>query len=409
MLILFSSIALAAGPEFVLDWNDALLDAIRSSAKAPPLASRELAILNTAMADALFSASGSHETWLIDNRPRRDVNGEAAVIGAGYAVLSALHPSSEVSHRALLQEQLAGLEPSPETRRGLVWGYHVGLRLLSWRAQDGWDQSITYEPGEDIGDWRPTPSGYAPALLPWWPDVEPWALSTGDELRPAGPPGLLSADYTAAFEETTLYGRASGSLRSADQTEIAYFWADGPGTCTPPGHWFEIASAVTEDAGLDLEEALRLHAILGAAVADAAIVAWDAKYTYEHFRPVTAISEDAAMDGNPATSLDTAWRPLLGTPPFPEYISGHSTFSSAAATVLAGFLGDDDYPLIVPADPASAVPGVTRRFDSFSGAAAEAGQSRIYGGIHWQYGNQDGLEAGRQVGERALAELYRPR
>jgi membrane-associated phospholipid phosphatase len=146
-------------------------------------------------------------------------------------------------------------------------------------------------------------------------------------------------------------------------------------------------------------------ALLNLALADAAIVAWDAKYAYETWRPVTGIRQ-ADADGNAATAPDPTWAPLIATPPFPSYISGHSTFSAAGAAVLARVLGKDRVAFSIGSD---GLPGVTRRFASLSEAAAEAGQSRVYGGIHWQADNRDGLEAGRQVGEQVAARALRRR
>lgn len=150
-----------------------------------------------------------------------------------------------------------------------------------------------------------------------------------------------------------------------------------------------------------LAENARLFAVLDVALADAGVCAWDSKYQYNFWRPVTAIRA-GDTDGNPATAADPTWKPLLDTPPFPSYVSGHSTFSAAAATVLADFYGTDRVRFTSGDDT---LPGVTRTFKSFSAAAAEAGQSRIYGGIHWQFDNQDGLALGRKIGQYVFAHV----
>jgi hypothetical protein len=189
-------------------------------------------------------------------------------------------------------------------------------------------------------------------------------------------------------------GAAVGSSRTADQSEIALFWADGAGTETPPGHWNHIAQDVAATRGLSLKENARLFALLNIALADAGICAWDAKYTYSNWRPVTAIRA-GDTDGNSATAPDVTWSSFIATPPFPDYVSGHSTFSAAAAAVLALFFGTDNVAFITGSD---ALPGVSRSFPSFSAAAAEAALSRIYGGIHYRFASQDGLTAGTQIG-----------
>jgi hypothetical protein len=181
------------------------------------------------------------------------------------------------------------------------------------------------------------------------------------------------------------------------------FWADNAGTETPPGHWLRIAAEVATALGLPTIERARLLALVGLGVADAAIVSWDAKYSYNHWRPVTAIRA-ASTEGNPGTVEDQTWSPLIGTPPFPSYTSGHSTFSAAAATIIARVLGSDN---IAFTTTSQGLPDVTRSFSSFSAAAAEAGQSRIYGGIHFQYDNQHALDNGAELGNLVVDGFLR--
>ena len=160
----------------------------------------------------------------------------------------------------------------------------------------------------------------------------PFAMTSSSQFRPPGPPALDSQQYAADYEEIKELGAAVGSTRTEDQTEIALFWADGAGTETPPGHWNSIAQIIATTRGNTLEENARLFALLNIAMADAAICAWDAKYTYHFWRPVTAIA---------FAEPELNWMPLLVTPPFPEYTSGHSTFSGAGATVLPLFYGTE--------------------------------------------------------------------
>src|SRR5262249_39794379 len=162
-----------------------------------------------------------------------------------------------------------------------------------------------------------------------------------------------------------------------EQTQIARFWNDGLGTAFAPGYWNKIAEGVAADRGLSLVSEARLLALLNIATADALISCWDAKYTYDLWRPVTAIRA-ADTDGTPDTEPDAGWTPLLVTPNFPAYTSAHSTVSAAAAGILTALFGDD-YHFTVGAE---SVP-YTRSFASFAAAAAEAGRSRIYGGVHY--------------------------
>src|SRR5262249_51531986 len=158
------------------------------------------------------------------------------------------------------------------------------------------------------------------ALLPQWANLQPFAMTSPTQFRPPGPPDLGSQTWVDAFNEVKTLGAANGSTRTADQTEVARFWADGSGTYTPPGHWSEIAEQGAQTQGNSLAENPRLFAELNMALADAAIVAGDAKYHDNFWRPVSAIRA-ADSDGNPNTAPGTSWTPLLVTPPFPEYIS----------------------------------------------------------------------------------------
>ena len=234
--------------------------------------------------------------------------------------------------------------------------------------------------------------------------MTPFALSAGSQFRPAAPPALDSADFAAAFNEVKDLGRADSTTRTADQTQIAFFWRDGAGTSYAFGHWNTIAQAVSTERGLDLVADARLFALLNVATADALISTWDAKYAYNLWRPVTAIGA-ADTDGNPDTELDAGWGPLLTTPNFSSYTSAHSTVSAAAAGVLTALFGDD-YHFTVGSE---GLAGVTRSFASFDAAAAEAGRSRVYGGIHYQFDSTVGLGVGANLADHVMDGLLKPR
>jgi hypothetical protein len=251
------------------------------------------------------------------------------------------------------------------------------------------------------GAWRPTVTYRATGLEPGWPEQEPFELRSADQFRPSGPPTLQSGAYAAAFAEVESLGRQLGGPRNAEETLIARFWEDGMQTSTPPGHWNAIALQETKD--LPLARQLEIILVLNIALADAGLAAWDAKYRYGFWRPVTAIQE-AADDGNPATAPNDRWHPYIETPVFPEYVSGHSTFSAAAAAVLTHYLGV--YAITIGTE--SMVGGVRRAFPTFEAAAEEAGRSRIYGGIHFEFSNRDGQKLGRDVGEFVLKRFSPP-
>ena len=233
-----------------------------------------------------------------------------------------------------------------------------------------------------------------PALLPLWGQVQPFALENGLQFLPPPPPPLRSWRYALEVNYVKHIGEIGSTTRTVEQTEIAQFWGYGPGTATPPGHWNQIAQIVAASEGNSLAQNARLFALLNIAMADAAIVSWDCKYIFNFWRPITAI-QLADADGNPWTSPDLAWVPLLATPPFPDYTSGHSTFSGAAARVLAYFYHRDDIAFAVGSDD---LPGIVRFYDGFWEAAVESGISRVYGGIHFPSANTWGLRSGAETG-----------
>jgi membrane-associated phospholipid phosphatase len=375
----------ADGTDVVLDWNATLLNAIVTDRTAPPMAARNMAMVHTAIYDAVTIAA------------QPGISQEAAAAAAAYRILLNLYPTQGDTFDIQLTSSLAEIPDSLAEIKGAMVGWSAADAVLASRCHDGANTPVQYHPGTAPGDWQPTPPDNLPALLPQWGQVTPFAMSSGSQFRPDGPPALDSAKYVAEFNQVKALGSLNSTTRTAEQTEIAKFWADGAGTFTPPGHWNLIAEQIALTKGNTLEENARLFALLDIAEADAGIAAWDAKYTYNLWRPITAIAL-ADTDNNPDTSADPDWTPLLTTPPFPEYVSGHSTFSGAAATVLTAFFGDN----LNFATASIGLPNVVRSFSSFTQAANEAGMSRIYGGIHFQSANQDGLAMGRAVGNYAI-------
>jgi membrane-associated phospholipid phosphatase len=387
----------------VLEWNDVLLDAVRAGRTPPPYAARNMAIVQTAVYDAVWRVDGGSEFPGRRDASRRRAEAETvAVARAAHDTLVALYPDRRAVFDAALASTLAGVPDGPAEDKGEAAGRKAARQVLKDRRDDGADATVPYTPGTGPADWQPTPAAFAPALLPGWGDVTPFALKRGAQFRPPPPPKLTSAEFTRAFARVKALGSATGSTRTPEQTQIALFWADGAGTVTPPGHWNQIAAQIGMQQGNTLPENARMFAVLDVALADAGIAAWDAKYTFNYVRPVTAIRNAAADDGNPNTVADPTWSPLLATPPFPSYVSGHSTFSAAAAVALAGFFGTDHLTFTTGSD---ALPGVTRTFTSLWSAAEEAGVSRIYGGIHWDFDNTAGLALGRAVGEYVVKRL----
>jgi hypothetical protein len=393
-----SSDGAVARGDVVTDWNLQALNAVKGSNTPPPMAARNLAMVHAAVFDAVNAVDPKYQSYRATVAPQPGASAEAAAVEAAFRVLGSLYPQQLTAFAAKYGQSLDAIPDSPAKQQGRDLGQVVAQQIIDWRSGDGSTATVVYSPGTQPGQWRPTPAANVPALYPHWPNLVPFAMTGGNQFRPAGPPALDSARYAQDYDQVKALGAKTSAVRTAEQTEIARFWADGAGTVTPPGHWNMIAADVAQQRGNTLAENARLFALVNVAMADAGIVSWDAKYQYNFWRPISAILE-GDTDGNDATASDAAWEPLLVTPPFPENTSGHSTFSGAASTILTSLYGDD-FAFTTDSD---GLPGVTRSFLSFSGAADEAGISRIYGGIHFQFSNEQGLATGRQLGDYVFA------
>ena len=380
----------------VLFWNQVLLDSIQRDASLPPVASRNLAMVHNAVLDAVNAIEGTPSQFVSLTAPST-ASLEAAVAAAAHRVLVYAYPAQIATLNATLATRLGAIPDGPSETEGVAVGQAAGNAMIALRESDGWNDFEPYSPQNAPGKWQPTAPVFAPAQLPHWATMTPFMLSSPSQFRPAAPPSLDSAAYATALNEVQALGKSDSATRTAEETQIARFWADNPGTYTPTGHWNRIANTVAAASGNSISENARLFAELNTTLADASIAAWDAKFAYDLWRPITAIRE-ADSDGNAATQPNTEWTSLLVTPAFPEYVSGHSTYSAAAAAILAAKFGDNT----TFATMSLGLPGVTRQFTSFSAAAAEAGRSRVFGGIHFEFGNQEGQALGRKVAEEVL-------
>lgn len=394
---------LAPTADVVLQWNDTMRDAVRIAGTPATYATRIMAITHSAMYDAVNALDRNHEVLLVDAIAHPRASREAAAAAAAHRALVALYPAQSALFDAKLTDSLASVPDGKAENDGVTLGRSVADQILALRANDGSGVVLpAYLGGTNPGQWRPTPS--AAGREPHWLGVTPFTMTSGDQFRPVAPPALDSADYTAAFNEVKELGAASSTTRTADQTAMAHFWANAAGTATPPGHLNLMAKIVAEQEGNTLEENARLFAALNVALADALISCWDTKYEFSFWRPVTGIRE-AAGDGNPATTPDATWTPLISTPAHPSYTSAHSSVSGAAAAVLTAFFGTDSIAFTLPSQNV-ALPA--RSFTGFSHAAAESAISRLYGGIHWSFDNNVGLNVGTAIGQNVMANFLRP-
>lgn len=411
------------GGDVVTDWNATLLNAVRDWTSTsndpypnrivnsrPPMVARNLALVHIAMFEAANAVEGAYKSYLTSPPTDPLADPTAAAAAAAYHVAITLYPDrDEVPvFEATLAASLNIIPDGDAKDRGIRLGKLVAEQLLQARANDGASRPSSYIPSGLVGRWNRSSPDFTPPELPHWGKVQPFAVNDVTTFRVPPPPSLDSSEYATAVDEVLRLGRLDSTERTLEQTNIATFWADGAGTATPPGHWNRIASSVLMQRSGSIVEKTRTLALLNIALADAAIAAWDVKYLYDIWRPLHAIHR-AAEDGNVRTNPDTSWIPFLKTPPHPSYVSGHSTFSAAGATVLTYLFGND-VEFFSTNDPLSGLTQrplapdriLVRHFDNFWQAAEEAGMSRIYGGIHYSFDNSAGLKLGKAVGQAVL-------
>ena len=387
-----------AGTDVSMQWDQVTLNTIAGLAMQAPDASRLLAIVSLAQYDTLAAIEGT-PAYLVQESVSGPVSEPAALAQAAYEVLVDLFPVLKPAYDAALATSFQGIASGQALTAGIALGKSIADTIVALRQNDGSADFVQYDGGSLPGQWSPTAPNDQPAVDPQWGGVTPFAISSADALAAqiGAPPALNSAQWAADLNQVESLGAADSTTRTADETQIAQFWSGGIGTPTPPGLWNTIAQTVAQSQGSSLSANVRMFAILNTALADAAIADWDVKYTNGSWRPIQAVP--VANTVNSAATSDANWTPLLVTPAFPEFASGHSTFSSAAATVLASIFGDNtSFSFSVPN-----LPGVTRDYTSFSQAAAEAGMSRIYGGIHFMFSNTAGLKLGALVANQVLA------
>jgi PAP2 superfamily len=397
--------AAAAGPgtaqaDTVTQWNLTMIAGLEAAAIPPPPAARIGAIVQASVFDAVNGIVRQYTPYHVAPAAPAGASRAAAAAAAAHTALVALIPAQRPLFDAQLAATLAQISndpahPGQSVQRGLAWGTTVANDILAWRATDGFTTvPPPYAVGTAPGDWQPTPPAFlgppqAP-LFRQFATMTPFALTSPAQFLPPGPPPLDSARWAQDLAEVQALGSATSTARTAEQTQTAVFWqAD-----TPAAMWNRVADQLAQAGDLPLAQNARLLALTNIALADATIAVWNAKNTYNFWRPVTAIR---------ATS-DPAWTPLLATPAFQEYPSAHSGVSSAAATVLASFYGNDT-PFTVTS---AGLPGVQRDFTTFSAAVQQVEDARIYAGFHFRFSCTDAATLGVRVARYVTSTLMQP-
>jgi hypothetical protein len=332
---------------------------------------------------------------------------DAAIASAAITVLNALWGQASNPHNfeVAYQNALTAIPEGPAKTAGIAWGRQVAEQILAKRADSGYNKPI---PGkyssEEPGKWRETPPGFRPPVLPFWGHVTPFVMTSPDQFRAPPPPPLDSKEYAGETAYVAKVGARDGAERTEYETLSTAFWSDDLGTATPPGHWNVIAGDLARRRQLSVPECARLFALLNFAEADAAISCWNTKFFYRTWRPETAIRE-LSPKVNPYAITRPDFIPLMVSPAFPSYTSGHSTFSAAASRLLERYFGTDDIEFTITSD---GLPGAVRTFKKLSDARQEIGMSRIWAGIHVMSDNVEGQKAGLKLADWVFENALQP-
>jgi hypothetical protein len=412
----------------------------------PGRAARAMAIVHIAIFDAVNSIAHTHHGFTNIPDVPATASMEAAIAQAAHDTLVALYPSQAPHCDALLLADLAAIPDSDEKTLGIETGRRAARAILARSARDGSAHAepvvgVDYFVSNKPGRWRPDPvSGIQVAMGAYWGKVKPLVINSARAYRVPAPPPLQSEAYARAFNEVKALGGdgiTTPTLRTTDQTIAGIYWAyDGtPSLCAPPRLYNQIVVSLADQMGLGTVELARLLALINVAMSDTGIAAWESKYYWNVWRPITGIREadpgtgpTGLGDGNELTQGDPAFTPLGApasnldgpdfTPPFPAYPSGHATFGGAVFQTLRHYFGTDAIPFTFVSDELNGVtrdsngvvrPLVPRSVANLSQAEEENGQSRIYLGIHWEFDKTAGIAQGRQIADEVFRKAARPR
>lgn len=376
-----------AQADAVSEWNARACDAVFAAQLSPPAANRALAIVQTAVYEAVTAAG----------RDGTAASAEAAVAAANRAALSRLAPTQQAAIDRAYQAALSPIPDGAAKTQGIALGEQAAAAALALRAAD---EAIAPD------SWRPptTPGAYVPTALPVGRHLsqrKPWLMTRADQFRPGPPPALSSALWARDYNEIKALGARNSTRRSAEQTQVARFWE-----ATEPAVYAPVIRSVAEMPGRDIARNARLYAIAYQAVDDALIAVFDAKYHYSFWRPVTAI-RNGDTDGNDATGRDASWTPFIDTPMHPEYPCAHCIVASTIGTVLKAELGAEPTPVL--SSTSSKAPGVVHRWNRIDDFVQEVAEARICDGVHYRSSTEVGIAMGAKIGTLAVARHAPPR
>jgi PAP2 superfamily len=394
----FVAATLAGAPcalaDVVTDSNAKAAD-VASKSPSTPVAVRAMAIVQVSVFEAVNAITARYPPHRARVNAAPGASVEAAVAAATRAALLNLMPAQQATIEADHQAALAALPDGPAKTDGIAVGEQAAAAILASRADDGMIAPDTYRPHTTAGVYVPTT---LPAV-PHWGKRRPWAMTGSDQFRPAPPPSLTSDTWTRDYNEIKALGARNSTRRTPEQTAIARFWE-----ATAPVVYWPVARSVATAPGRDVTDNARLLAVAGMAMDDALIAVFDAKYTYNLWRPITAI-RNGDLDGNDATGGDPSWTPFIDTPMHPEYPCAHCIVSAALGAVLQAEIGSGPVPTLTSTSPTAG--GAVRTWSSVGDFEREVALARIYDGVHYRNSTEVGTAMGRRIGELAARSVPR--
>lgn len=389
------------GSESVVNWNHmAYTVAYQQDSFYTLKGIRALTMTHLAMHDALNAVRPDYAPYAFTKKVP-EANAGAALAQAAYEVLLDAYPARADTLGQKLKEELAPLVPFPGYSAGIQTGKEAAAAIIRMREGDGHEKQGDYTPMSKPGDYQYTPGWNGWVLKPDFNYARPFALDSVTQFRSPPPPALDSPKYTSSFNEVKAYGGEGSTVRSADQTHYAHWWAE-----FAEHSWNRIGRMAVRDRSLSAQDAARLFALINMDIYDIYLASLESKYHYDTWRPITAIHA-AASDGNPATWPDPAWAPEMLTPPWPEYPSAHAAVAAGGAEIVGRVLGTAEHTFTMAS--LSAPPGQAERtYHNLDTAAQACADSRIMNGFHFRFATEEGLRQGREVARYILDHFLQP-
>ena len=383
---LLMAFAVPARADTVTDWNLQASVALGAAGQSPPVATVHLAMVHAAVYDAVNAIDRRYEPYLGAPEARHWYSKDAAGATAAYRVVASIVPGQQAVLDAQYATSLAAIPDGRAKQGGIAVGEAAAAAMIAARTGDGRFGPFRFPVGSLPGQWRPVLPAMVSDPNAWLARVKPFLIESPSQFRSGGPNPLPTRTYAKEFAEVEELGSLTSSTRTADQTDMARFWAEGLAI------WTRVARELSIRSGLEIADNARLFSMLYLTGADALISCWDDKAYWLFWRPITAIRE-ADTDANPATQADPGWLPLINTPPYPDHPSGLACVSSAMARTLRDFFGTNRLEFTAT----SATSNTTRSFTSFSQAIEEIVDARVYSGLHFRTADEDGALIGKQV------------